>query len=138
MHSNIISRLEEYMTDKKLNNNQLTKIAGLSVGLVAKARKTRRGLHSESIEKILNAFPDINPSYLLTGKGEKYRKKNPVIHDSSQNINETIKILLTIIKEKDARIEELNQKIGSLKQQIGKQVEASKQQEKQDNSKKYK
>jgi hypothetical protein len=74
----------------------------------------------------------------LTGKGEKYRKKNPVIHDSSQNINETIKILLTIIKEKDARIEELNQKIGSLKQQIGKQVEASKQQEKQDNSKKYK
>jgi hypothetical protein len=70
MSGKLIDRLETYMTYKGLNNNQITVKAGLSVGLIGKSRETRKGLHSDSIEKILYAFSDLNGDWLLSGRGE--------------------------------------------------------------------
>jgi len=64
-----IERLSLYMRNKGLNNNQLTQQAGLSVGLIGKAISSNTGINSNSIEKILYAFPDINAEWLLTGNG---------------------------------------------------------------------
>lgn len=60
---------------RELNNNKITVKAGLSNGLLGNAFKTGRGLNSESIEKILNAYPEINAEWLLTGKGEMLKKE---------------------------------------------------------------
>lgn len=67
---NIIDRLKEFMQYKGLNDNQITVQAGLSIGLIGKALKARKGLHSESIEKILYSFPELNPTWFITGKGD--------------------------------------------------------------------
>lgn len=67
--NSFIDRLQYYMQEKGINNNQMTVAAGLSVGLIGRAIKAKSGLNSESIEKILYAYPDLNPNWLLIGRG---------------------------------------------------------------------
>ena len=55
---------------KGINDNQMTIAAGLSVGLLGKLKKNGKGMSSLNIEKILCSYPDINASWLLTGKGD--------------------------------------------------------------------
>lgn len=64
-----IERLQYYMNDKGINDNQMTVKAGLSVGLLGKAKSTGKGMSSINIEKILLAYPDLSPRWLLTGEG---------------------------------------------------------------------
>lgn len=64
-----IERLQYYMNDKGINDNQMTVKAGLSVGLLGKAKSTGKGMSSMNIEKILLAYPDLSPRWLLTGEG---------------------------------------------------------------------
>ncbi|MGM5629549.1 hypothetical protein O2K51_01505 [Apibacter raozihei] len=65
-----IDRLLEFMEFKGLNDNKITKLAGLSVGLIGRARRNKSGLHTDTIEKILNTFKELNPTWLLTGIGD--------------------------------------------------------------------
>lgn len=71
---NIIDRLEAVMEHFGLNNNSLTVKAKLSVGLIAQARKNRKGLHSDTIEKILLALPSVSPAWLVLGENGMMRK----------------------------------------------------------------
>jgi hypothetical protein len=74
-----IERIQYFMDKSGINNNQMTVAAGLSVGLIGRAIKSKSGLNSDSIEKILYAYPNLNPTWLLTGKG------NMLINSSSTN-----------------------------------------------------
>lgn len=67
---NFIDRLQYYMAQKDINDNKLTVDAGLSIGLIGKAKKSGKAMNSVNIEKILLAYPDLNPDWLLTGRGE--------------------------------------------------------------------
>lgn len=68
--SNFIDRIQYFMKQTGINNNQMTVAAGLSVGLIGRAIKSKSSLNSDSIEKILYAYPNLNPNWLLTGRGE--------------------------------------------------------------------
>lgn len=72
---NFIERLQYYMSQSGINDNQMTVTAGLSVGLLGKAKNGGKGLSSVSIEKILLAYDDINPDWLLTGRGPMLKTK---------------------------------------------------------------
>ena len=72
---NFIERLQYYMKSKGINDNQMTVSAGLSVGLIGKA-KSSKGMNSSNIEKILLAYPDINSDWLLTGRGNMLSSDN--------------------------------------------------------------
>lgn len=63
------------MATKGINDNQLTITAGLSVGLIGKAKNSGKGMSSANIEKILLACPDLSPDWLLTGRGEMCKSK---------------------------------------------------------------
>lgn len=65
-----IDRIQYFMLQTGINNNQMTVAAGLSVGLIGRAIKSKSGLNSDSIEKILYAYPELNPNWLMTGRGE--------------------------------------------------------------------
>jgi repressor LexA len=75
MGCNFIERLQYYMKSKGINDNQMTVSAGLSVGLIGKA-KSSKGMTSSNIEKILLAYPDINSDWLLTGRGNMLSSDN--------------------------------------------------------------
>ncbi len=70
-----IDRLLEFMECRDLNDNKITRLAGLSVGLIGRARRNKAGLHTDTIEKILHTFPELNPTWLMTGSG------NMLLHD---------------------------------------------------------
>ncbi len=80
---NFIERLQYYMKTKGINDNQMTVIAGLSVGLIGKAKASGKGMSSTNIEKILYACPDLNPNWLLTGRGAMLQEENPPLVDST-------------------------------------------------------
>lgn len=58
------------MKYKGVNDNQVTLSAGLSVGLLGKAKSGGKGMSSNNIEKILLAYPELSSEWLLTGRGE--------------------------------------------------------------------
>lgn len=70
MPDTVIDRLVKYMEFRGLNDNIVTETADLSIGQLGKARKNNTGLRSDTIEKILYAYPELNPTWLLTGRGK--------------------------------------------------------------------
>lgn len=63
------------MKYKGLNDNQITVEAGISNGLIGKARK-RGSLSQDNISKILYTYNDLNGHWWLTGIGEMIIKPN--------------------------------------------------------------
>ena len=92
----IIERLQKYMVHRNLNANKITVDAGLSVGLIGRAIKNDSGLNSETIEKILVTYTDLNPEWFVSGNGEMIRSNNQTINSNgstnsvNSNVNGTI------------------------------------------------
>lgn len=87
MCENFIERLQEYMTHKGINDNQMTVAADLSVGLLGKLKKNGKGMNSANIEKILQHYTDLSPEWLMTGRGEmligEEQNRIPAAHPTS-------------------------------------------------------
>lgn len=88
----ITERLQKYMLHKNLNANKVTVLAGLSVGLIGRAIKNDSGLNSDTVEKILIAFSDLNPEWFVSGIGEMLKPVNQNIHSngSPNSVNNNI------------------------------------------------
>ena len=88
----ITERLQEYMVHRNLNANKITVDAGLSVGLIGRAIKNDSGLNSETIEKILVTYTDLNPEWFVSGNGEMIRSNNQTINSngSTNNVNSNV------------------------------------------------
>ena len=88
----ITERLQKYMLHKNLNANKVTVDAGLSVGLIGRAIKNDSGLNSDTVEKILIAFSDLNPEWFVSGMGEMLKPVNQNIHSngSPNSVNNNI------------------------------------------------
>ena len=117
-----IDRLEMFMNAQGINDNQLTISARLSVGLIGKCKKDRKGMTSDSIEKILLAYPDLSADWLLTGRGEMLLKCNEgsspaqgiAFSSNGSGANAVTAIInqfLSIIEEKDRQIARLIEKL---------------------------
>lgn len=69
--ANFIERLLAFMDKEGVNDNQMTVAAGLSVGAIGKMRKgITKSVNSDSIEKILKAYPRLSANWLMKGEGE--------------------------------------------------------------------
>lgn len=79
--SDFIQRLTDFMETFGINDNQITMAAGLSNGLIGKAKNAGKALSASNIEKILNAYPDLSAQWLLTGKGEMLKSNYTSRHD---------------------------------------------------------
>ena len=86
MEQSTTERLAIYMASMGINNNMITVSAGLSIGQIGKAITNNSGINSTSIEKILHKYSDINPEWLLTGKGKMLKSENEPIIDLKRNL----------------------------------------------------
>lgn len=67
---NVIARFVQYQEAEGLSDYRVTADAGLSNGQLGNAKKSAKGgLNSATIEKILLSYPNLNPTWLMTGKG---------------------------------------------------------------------
>lgn len=78
----IIDRLDKYMADNGLNDNQVTISCGLSVGLLGKARRGDSDLGKKAVEKVLSFYPDLNRVWLLTGEGPMLNALEAVVEEN--------------------------------------------------------
>lgn len=101
MQANFIERLQYYMAQKCISDNKLTVDADLSVGLIGKAKKNGKAMNSANIEKILLACPDLNPDWLLTGRGEMLKTNRTSRHDSAEQ--------MPVVEYNDSEIQDIRQ-----------------------------
>lgn len=66
------------MIFKGLNDNKITIEAGVSNGLIGKARKKGGEISLENILKILNTYPELNSEWLLKGVGEMIKNEKDI------------------------------------------------------------
>jgi len=65
-----IERFYSYIKEKGLKPTPLERDLGLSNGYIGKMLKRKSSIGSDVLEKIVYHFPDLNPNWLLSGKGE--------------------------------------------------------------------
>jgi len=102
-------RILQFVESQKLSKREFYKKTGISRGTL----ENSTGLTEETMAKFIAAFPDINPSWLINGNGEMIITFEP---ESLKNLS--IDLLTKLLKDKDARIEELNIEIGKLREQM--------------------
>ncbi len=65
-----IDRLDKYIKFRGINDNRVTHESGLAVGTLAKSRKPGKDITVKTSQAILETYPELNRSWLLTGDGE--------------------------------------------------------------------
>ena len=66
--------INKILDAKQLSLHSFEQAIGVSNGAIRKQLKSGKQLSSANIEKIVATFPDVNPAFLLTGKGRMYNK----------------------------------------------------------------
>jgi transcriptional regulator with XRE-family HTH domain len=69
-------RIEQFLEDKRITQAEFANRAGISPATITHFFNGRNNLSEMVVSKILLAYPEINPIWLLEGKGEKYQLTN--------------------------------------------------------------
>jgi len=81
-------RIEQFLEDKRITQAEFANRAGISPATITHFFNGRNNLSEGVVSKILLAYPEINPIWLLEGKGEKYQKINeefPLFDKEAEN-----------------------------------------------------
>lgn len=111
------------MEAKQLNDNQVTRDCGLSVGLLNQARKGKSDLGAKAVDKILSKYQDLSKVWLLTGEGTMLidsstsngsHSSQAVGDGATANNSEGVKECLEIIRKQQESIDKLVDAIAAL------------------------
>lgn len=124
--SNIKERVLLIAESKGINKTSFFKDLGLSYANFKGIQKTS-SLSSDAIVTILSRYPDVNPSWLVTGKGEMYEGNSLIAQERGQaylasNLEEATESLIRamekIIAAHEATIQSQTKTIQSLENQL--------------------
>ena len=101
----IIERIKQFAEYKEVSMRRFCEIAGIANGGFIKVKS----VGSENLSKIFNAFPDINLTWLITGKGE-------MLDNHAQTADN--KFAMELIGQKEAEIKSLYRKIWEQEKEI--------------------
>jgi len=76
---NVIDRVKEFIVLRKLSVSGFEKSLGLANNTIQKAIKRSGSVKDDTMNKILEVYPEINPIWLLMGKGDM------ILNESNQN-----------------------------------------------------
>lgn len=120
----IIQRIEEYLISRKIRVRQFEISIGISNGAISKAIKKGTDIQSKWLSNIVDIYDDINPTWLLTGKGEMTGESSSnyaiiedevplVFHESEEGYHSIFENTLVELRETNLtkRQKELLQKV---------------------------
>lgn len=121
----ISDRIRQFIDYKKITINKFSDSVGTSNSYFNKLIKNGTTIGSDKIENILQAYPEINPEWLITGKGnmlKEYNEKESSLYFTNEDADKyEIKkeeFLLDKIKILNDQIAFLNEKIDFLREKI--------------------
>jgi len=76
--TSIVEKLKEYLDFKGLSVSFAEKEVGLSNGSLSKPFNAKTTIKTDTLEKFLIKYSEINPEWLLTGKGDMLKQDNLV------------------------------------------------------------
>lgn len=76
-------RLKQIIEYLGISTRQFEQKISVSDGLIHKAMVRKSGLKSDTLAKIIDIFPQINPDWLIAGKGEMLRSSSPAAPSDS-------------------------------------------------------
>lgn len=71
----VLERIKEYIDNKGISIAGFEKSIGMSNASFGKSLKTGGAIGTDKLENILTTYPDINPTWLLTGKGSMLKQE---------------------------------------------------------------
>lgn len=123
--SNISDRIAQIIRCAGVSTRAFEQQLGCSNGVISKCINKGTDISSQWVSRIIDIYPNVNPSWLLTGEGDmliedtdsvKYNtgingdnNKNNSVNDSG-----TLHRLLTLLESKDKQIEEKDKQISTL------------------------
>lgn len=99
-------RLKQFIDYKQLNTLKFSKEINVTEGTIRKIITDNSGIQSKNLEKIANAFPELNLHWLITGRG-------PMLLDESAS-HERLSDSALRIQDKDKTIAILEHTIENL------------------------
>ncbi len=81
----VIDRLSDYLKHSKKSINKFEAELGFSNGVISKAIRGGKTIGSDKLERIFLTFPELSPSWLLTGQGEMLITDVPRSLDHTSN-----------------------------------------------------
>lgn len=73
--SSIVSRIKDFIDNKGISVRKFEEKVGFSNGAFASQYKNNKAIGSDKVENILQFYPEINPEWLLTGKGSMLKEE---------------------------------------------------------------
>lgn len=135
-----IDRFLKYLEYKGITENKATVECDLSKGLIGQAKNGKCDLGAKAIEKILIFYQDLNKVWLITGEGPMLtsdQPENPAIEKPEERgiVDQLFtllreeqasnKILLQLLKEKDEKIEALQEELRTYREHKGETAPAA-------------
>lgn len=127
--SNIKERVLLIAESKRISKTEFFKDLGLSYANFKGIQKSS-SLSSDAIVTILTNYPDIDPEWLVTGKGEMLRQESTVLRDKTEFygepvvVNEVeqtlIDVLKMVISSQEKTIQSLEKQVLFLEDEVQK------------------
>lgn len=120
----IRNRIVKYIDHKMISKYKFYQIIGVSNGFLDKTGS----IGSDKCEKISYVFPDLNMTWLLTGKGEMILESStetvpPITTPISHNMDTESFVYKKLLQEKEEEIKKLNREIGRLEERLKLHIE---------------
>ena len=121
----IVQRLKKYLHFIGVSVSIAEKNINISNGSLSKPFNAGTTIKTDTLEKFLKIYPEINPEWLLTGQGSMLKKGNRSIitylHDNEEpveqsNYKDLADARLQIIEMKDDKIKWLENELSTLKE----------------------
>lgn len=124
MESTVKERIVAFINAKNISTREFERMCGVSYGYVAQLRKSPT---VDKLERILNAYPEINKHWLITGEGDMFRSS--VSQTSTGNNNTQVagngNNVVTSSKNPSDLVEKLVSENIELRKELSKQMQAS-------------
>lgn len=117
----LLERIKQFIDYKGIAISVFEKSIGMSNASFGKSLKTGGTIGGDKLENILTVYPELNPVWLMTGKGGMLKESEDPAAEKPQLVAENIPtlsnveiLLREILAEKEAKIDALQDRINEL------------------------
>lgn len=103
-------RLKQFIEYIGVSTRNFEQKISVSNGLIGRFLSKNTTIQSDVLSKICYTYPELNPSWLITGRGEmllNVHQEDGCIEGNNDNVSRLITILQDTLAEKDKQIDRL-------------------------------